>query len=249
MDSKARSADPGAMTQRPSTRSLRDEASLSAPVLPRLNAVEQLRAGRKARRIPQLLVGLAGYGVAVMMLVQSGLGAASWNVLSEGVSQVLGISFGSATNLIALSVMVFWLPMRELPGLGTLLNVVVVGAAADLTAVALPTPQHLAAQMVMLCFGLVLLAFCDALYLGAQFGAGPRDGLMTGLVRLTGRPIWLVRTAIEVVVATAGWLMGGTLGLGTVLVALSMGPLVGLLLPPLSVDIRQAARCARDQTR
>jgi uncharacterized membrane protein YczE len=236
------------MTQRSSARSHPDEVLLSAPVLPRLNAVAQLRAGRKARRIPQLFVGLAGYGAAVMMLVESGLGAASWNVLSEGVAQVLGNSFGSATNLIALSVMVFWIPMRELPGLGTLLNVLMVGAAADLTAVALPTPQHPAAQILMLCFGLVLLAFCDALYLGAQFGAGPRDGLMTGLVRLTGRPVWLIRTGIEVVVATAGWIMGGTLGFGTVLVALSMGPLVGLLLPPLSVDIRQPHVVSADQT-
>lgn len=202
-----------------------------------MSAAAQLHAGRKARRIPQLIVGLVGYGAAVMMLVESGLGAASWNVLSEGVAERAGISFGVATNLIALCVLVFWVPMRELPGLGTALNVVLVGVAADTTGVVLPTPATLPAQIVLLGAGVILLAFCDALYLGAQFGAGPRDGLMTGLVRLTGRPIWLVRTGIEAIVASTGWLLGGTVGLGTALVALAMGPLVGYFLPRVSVDL------------
>ncbi|QIS20539.1 YczE/YyaS/YitT family protein [Nocardia terpenica] len=206
-------------------------------VIRRLNAVEQLRAGRKLRRLPQLLAGLLGYGASVMVLVTSGLGAASWSVLTEGVSRSIGISFGTATNLIAVTVLLAWLPMRELPGVGTLLNVVLVGVAADATASIIPRPTGIVAQAMYLIVGIVGLAFFDAVYLGAQFGAGPRDGLMTGLVRLTRRPIAVVRTGIEVTVAVTGWLLGGVVGIGTVLIALTMGPLVGYFLPRVAVDI------------
>lgn len=178
-----------------------------------------------------------GYGMAIMMLVTAGLGAASWNVLSDGIASVAGISFGMATNIVGLGVLGFWIPLRELPGLGTVLNVLLVGVAADITDIVLPTPSGLPRQAAMLVSGLILLSVSDALYLGAQFGAGPRDGLMTGLVRMTGRPVWAVRTAIEVVVACIGWFLGGTIGIGTVCVALGMGPLVGFLLPRTSIDI------------
>ncbi|MFJ6997729.1 YitT family protein [Streptomyces sp. NPDC003090] len=186
-----------------------------------MNALAQVRAARKARRVPQLLLGLLGYGAAVMLLVRSGLGAASWNVLTEGTAASLGISFGWATNLISLLVLIAWIPLREPPGLGTLLNVALVGFAA----------------VGYLVLGLVALAFFDALYLGAHFGPGPRDGIMTGLVRLTRLPVAVVRTAIDVAVCCAGWLLGGTVGVGTVLVALSMGPLVGFLLPLVAVRL------------
>lgn len=211
------------------------------PVLPRMNAVAQLRAPRKARRIPQLLLGLAGYGAALMLLVQSGLGAGGWNVLTEGVANSLGISFGWATNLISVLVLLAWIPLRELPGLGTLLNVAIVGFAADATALVLPDPQGPLTQLTYLLLGLVALAFFDALYLGAQFGSGPRDGLMTGLVRLTRRSFAVVRTAIEVAVTAAGWLLGGTVGPGTLLVAVAIGPLVGRFLPLVAVRLPTSA--------
>lgn len=210
------------------------------PLIPRMNALAQIRAARKARRIPQLLLGLAGYGAAVMLLVQSGLGAAGWNVLTEGTAKSLGISFGWATNLISLLVLLAWIPLREPPGLGTLLNVAIVGFAADATAAVLPHPQGPLTQVGYLALGLVALAFFDALYLGAQFGSGPRDGIMTGLVRLTHLPLAVVRTGIEVTVAGAGWLLGGTLGVGTVLIALCMGPLVGCFLPLVAVRLPEA---------
>ncbi|MFI6412397.1 YitT family protein [Streptomyces sp. NPDC050585] len=206
-------------------------------LLPRMNAFAQVRAARKARRVPQLLLGLLGYGAAVMLLVQSGLGAASWNVLTEGTATSLGISFGWATNLISLLVLIAWIPLREPPGLGTLLNVALVGFAADATAAVLPAPRGPLAAVGYLVLGLVALAFFDALYLGAHFGPGPRDGIMTGLVRLTRLPVAVVRTAIDVAVCCAGWLLGGTVGVGTVLVALSMGPLVGFLLPLVAVRL------------
>ncbi|MES9520796.1 YczE/YyaS/YitT family protein [Streptomyces capoamus] len=176
-----------------------------------------------------------------MMLVQSGLGAASWNVLTEGTARSLGISFGWATNLISLLVLLAWIPLREPPGLGTLLNVAVVGFAADATATVLPHPHGILARIGYLILGLVALAFFDALYLGALFGSGPRDGIMTGLLRLTRRPVAVVRTGVEVVVASAGWLLGGTIGAGTVLIALCMGPLVGYFLPLVAVHAPAAS--------
>ncbi|WP_425471809.1 YczE/YyaS/YitT family protein [Streptomyces cadmiisoli] len=211
------------------------------PLVTHMNAFAQLRAGRKARRIPQLLIGLVGYGVAVMTLVESGLGAASWNVLTEGTAKVLGISFGWTTNLISLLVLLAWIPLRELPGLGTLLNVAIVGFAADATATVLPHPHGTLTEIGYLVLGLVALPFFDALYLGAQFGAGPRDGIMTGLVRRTRLPIAVVRTGIEIVVAGIGWLLGGTVGVGTVLIALCMGPLVGYFLPRVVVRLPAVA--------
>ncbi|MET8185881.1 MULTISPECIES: membrane protein YczE [unclassified Streptomyces] len=207
----------------------------------RMNAFAQIRAGRKARRIPQLLVGLVGYGAAVMMLVRTGLGPASWNVLTEGAAKALGFSFGWTTNLISVLVLLAWIPLRELPGLGTLFNVAIVGFAADATATVLRHPRGTLAEIGYLVLGLVALAFFDALYLGAQFGAGPRDGIMTGLVRLTRLPIAAVRTGIEITVAGVGWFLGGTVGVGTVLIALCMGPLVGYFLPRVAVRLPAVA--------
>lgn len=203
----------------------------------RMGALQQWRAGRKPRRIAQLLVGLVGYGSAVMLLVLSGLGAASWSVLSEGLARSFNLTFGWATNAVAVVVLLTWIPMRELPGLGTVLNVAVIGFAADATALLIPEPRTLGMRVAYLVTAVVAVAFFDALYLGAQFGSGPRDGLMTGLVRLTGRSVAVVRTGIEIVVAAAGWVLGGTVGLGTVLVALVMGPLVGLFLPRVAVRL------------
>ncbi|WP_405166643.1 hypothetical protein OG203_17025 [Nocardia sp. NBC_01499] len=214
-------------------------------VVRRMNAADQLRSGRKLRRLSQLLIGLIGYGASVMMLVTSGLGAASWNVLTEGIAESLEITFGWATNLVAVVVLLAWIPLKELPGLGTLLNVVVVGFAADAASIVLPTPHYLPVQVGYLVVGLVLLAFCDALYLGAHFGAGPRDGVMTGLVRLTRWPVAAVRTGIEVVVATAGWLLGGTVGIGTVLIAFGVGPLIGYFLPRVAVSLPETPDTGR----
>ena len=164
-------------------------------------------------------------------------------------TEVLDISYGWATNLIAELVLVAWIPMRELPGLGTLLNVAIVGFAADAAGFVLPVPDTLRLQVGYLGGGLVAIAFFDALYLGAQFGSGPRDGIMTGLTRITKQPIAVVRTGIEVVVAGVGWLLGGTLGIGTVVVALLMGPLVGFFLPRVAVQltVRSTTEIGHDQ--
>ncbi|WP_030906126.1 YczE/YyaS/YitT family protein [Streptomyces sp. NRRL F-5126] len=218
------------------------------PVLPRMSALAQIRAGRTTRRILQLLTGLVGYGAAVMMLVRSGLGATSWSVLAEGTSHATGISFGWATNMISVLVLLAWIPLRELPGLGTLLNVGIIGFTADATAAVLPEPHGALGRAGYLLLGLLALAFFDALYLGAQFGSGPRDGIMTGLVRLTRLPVAAVRTGMEVAVATAGWLLGGTVGAGTVLIALCVGPLVGFFLPRAAVRLPAAPAHPRGES-
>jgi uncharacterized membrane protein YczE len=203
----------------------------------RTTAVDPWRAGKKPRRLAQLLLGLAGYGTSLTLLVESSLGASSWNVLAEGVAQHSGLTFGWATNAIAVVVLLFWIPLRELPGLGTVLNVLLVGACADLSALALPDADSPTRQLLYFLTGLLMLTCFDAVYLGAGFGAGPRDGLMTGAVRLFSRPVWIVRTGIELVVLTAGWLLGGTVGLGTLLIAVVMGPLVQLFLRFTTVDL------------
>ncbi|NUS93028.1 MAG: hypothetical protein HOQ36_11560, partial [Nocardia sp.] len=141
----------------------------------RMNAVEQVRAEKKVRRLVQLLLGLIGYGVSLTLLVESSLGASSWNILAEGVALHSGMTFGRATNVIAVVVLLFWIPLRELPGLGTVLNVVLVGAAADLAAVALPAPATLPQRLLYYAVGLIMLTWFDAVYLGARFGPGPRD--------------------------------------------------------------------------
>jgi uncharacterized membrane protein YczE len=192
----------------------------------RLSARQQFQAEKKPRRIVQLLVGLAGYGAALTFLVGSGLGASSWNVLSEGVAVQLHVTFGVATILTALLVLPFWIPLRELPGLGTVLNVLLVGSVSDAVARVLPVPTSPIVQIAYFVVGLLMLTFFDAVYLGARFGSGPRDGLMTGLVRATGRPVWMVRTLIELTVVGIGWLLGGSAGWGTLVIALAMGPLV-----------------------
>ncbi|WP_116115605.1 YczE/YyaS/YitT family protein [Austwickia chelonae] len=155
------------------------------------------------------------------------------------------MSFGWTTNLIALTVLVAWIPLGEMPGLGTVLNVCLVGLTADWTALLLPPAESWPARAMYLVIGVLMLAFFDALYLGAQFGAGPRDGIMTGLTRATGQPVHRVRTCIEIVVAVTGWLLGGTLGVGTVVIAICIGPLLGSLLSRTIVELDAPTRAGR----
>jgi uncharacterized membrane protein YczE len=143
-----------------------------------------------------------------------------------------------ATNLIALVVLVFWIPLRELPGLGTALTVVLVGAAADVAAHLIPAPAALVEQLAHDSLGLVLFGFCGALYLGARFGSGPRDRLMTGAIRVTGQLLWKVRTSIETLVLAIGWILGGTVGAGTLVLALAAGPLVQTFLLHTTVPLQ-----------
>lgn len=205
-----------------------------------LGPVEQLRAGRLPRRLVQLLLGLVVYGLTLAMIIRGALGNAPWDVLHQGMARHLPISIGGAVVLASVVVLLAWIPLRERPGLGTVLNAVVVGVVADVGLALLATPDALAARVALLVLGVAGNGLATALYIGAQLGPGPRDGLMTALHRRTGWPIGVVRTGLEGTVVLGGFLLGGLLGLGTLLYALAIGPLVQLLLPWCVVDLEPA---------
>jgi uncharacterized membrane protein YczE len=178
-----------------------------------------------ARRFAQLLLGLFLYGIGISLMVRASLGIAPWDVLTQGLSEQTGWSFGALTNVIGLVVLLLWIPIRQKPGLGTVLNVLLIGPSAQFGLWLFPEFQGLWQQVPAFVAGLLVLALATGMYIGANFGPGPRDGLMTGLHRRTGWPIGLVRTLIEASVLLAGWAMGGDAGWGTLVFALSIGPL------------------------
>jgi uncharacterized membrane protein YczE len=196
------------------------------------------RTGRRLpRRLTQLYAGLLLYGVSMALIVRSSLGNMPWDVLHQGLADRLGWSIGTVAIAVGALVLLGWIPLRQRPGLGTVSNVVVLGLAMDATLAVVPAPSSLPLRIGLLIGGVLLNAVATAAYIGVHLGPGPRDGLMTGLVRRTGGSVRLVRTSIEVAVVAVGWLLGGTLGLGTVLYAVAIGPLVQVLLPRLSVDL------------
>jgi uncharacterized membrane protein YczE len=206
------------------------------------------------RRLVQLYLGLALYGVSMALMIRSALGNMPWDVLHQGLSQRLGWSLGTVTVVVGALVLLCWIPLRQRPGLGTVSNVVVIGVAVDTALALVPHVDAMAGRIALATGGILLNAVATALYIGARFGPGPRDGLMTGLVGRTGWSLRLVRTGIEVAVVLTGWALGGTLGVVTVVYAIVIGPLVHLLLPLLTVpggqraqsmQVRAAGRAAR----
>ncbi|MEW2549281.1 hypothetical protein AB0910_26520 [Streptomyces sp. NPDC047002] len=188
------------------------------------------RDRRLPRRLVQLYAGLALYGGSSALIIRGNLGLEPWNVLGQGVGGLVGLPIGTASIVIGAAVLLLWIPLRQRPGLGTVSNVFVVGLAIDATTAAVPEPRSLAARVGLLTAGIVLNGAATGLYIAARLGAGPRDGLMTGLHQATGRSVRLVRTAIEVAVVAAGFALGGSLGVGTVAYALAIGPLAQLFL-------------------
>jgi uncharacterized membrane protein YczE len=186
---------------------------------------------RLTRRLIQLYLGLVAYGLSMAMMIRSRLGNMPWDVLHQGIAQRLGLSIGWVAIGVGALALLAWIPLRQWPGLGTISNVVVIGLVMDRVLAVLPSPAGLAPRVLLLVGGIVLNGIATGAYIGAGLGPGPRDGLMTGLARRTGRSIRLVRTAIEVVVVAAGWLLGGVFGVGTVLYAVTIGPLAQLFLP------------------
>ncbi|WP_104102111.1 YitT family protein [Arthrobacter sp. 08Y14] len=183
------------------------------------------------RRAVQLLAGLFCYGFAIGMMIQAHLGVSPWDVLGQGAARSSGIPFGVVTVLIGALVLLLWIPLRQKPGIGTVLNVLLIGPSAEVCLALVPAPDQLWARVLLFAGGLVLLAAATGVYLGARLGPGPRDGLMTGMHRRFGWPVWAARTGIEVAVLSAGWALGGTVGLGTVAFALLVGPLVSRTMP------------------
>ncbi|MFL6109152.1 MAG: YczE/YyaS/YitT family protein [Marmoricola sp.] len=209
--------------------------------LARLGPVEQLGAGRLTRRLTQLLGGLVLYGLTIAMLIRGTLGNAPWDVLHQGLAEHLPVDIGGALIIVSALVLLLWIPLRELPGLGTIANAILIGVASDVFLALISAPDALAARIALTLAGVGLNGLATALYIGSQFGPGPRDGLMTGLHRRTGLSIRLVRTCMEVTVVAVGFLLGGTVGLGTLLYALAIGPMVQLFLPYAIVELPDAA--------
>ena len=194
------------------------------------------RRDRLVRRLVQLYAGLVLYGASTALMVESSLGLDPWDVFHQGLSRLTGLSLGVVTIAVGALVLLLWIPLRQRPGLGTISNVVVIGLAVDATLAVIPTVAPLAGRIGLLVAGILLNGVATGLYIGARFGPGPRDGLMTGYVALRpGRSIRLVRTVIEVTVLAAGWLLGGTVGAGTVAYAVSIGPLAHVFIPLFTV--------------
>jgi len=183
------------------------------------------------RRLVQLLLGLALYGVAIVLLVRADLGLDPWNVLNQGVVARTGWPFGATVIALGVMILLLWLPLRQRPGFGTIANIILVGLMVDWVMPLIATPGGLWGKALMLAAGIITTAVATGCYLGAAMGPGPRDGLMTGVVDRTGWSVRIVRTAIELTVLTVGWLLGGKVGLGTVVYALAIGPMIQVFLP------------------
>lgn len=189
-----------------------------------------VRAGQLARRLTQLYGGLVLYGASSALLVRSGLGLEPWNVLHQGLAEHTGLSMGVVLTITGASVLLLWIPLRQRPGLGTVSNVLVIGAAMDATLGVVPDAHSWTPRIAAMGAGIVLNGAATGLYIAARFGPGPRDGLMTGLNRRTGLSVRLVRTAVEAAVVVTGFALGGAVGVGTVLYAVAIGPLTQVFL-------------------
>ncbi|MCW2781969.1 MAG: hypothetical protein JWR35_2418 [Marmoricola sp.] len=212
------------------TPRLRRELALLGPIA-------QLRAGRLTRRLSQLVFGLLLYGVTLAMMIRATLGNAPWDVMHQGLADHFSVSIGTAVIAMSVVVLLFWIPLKEMPGLGTILNSFLIGLSADVALGVLSEPSTLWVRLLLMAGGVFGNALATALYIGSQFGPGPRDGLMTGLHRRTGLSIRVVRTSLEVTVVVVGLFLGGVFGIGTLIYAVAIGPLVQVLLPRFIVDL------------
>src|SRR5689334_8753305 len=188
------------------------------------------------RRLVQLFAGLILYGISDSMLLLAGLGVDPWDVLHQGLSRRLGLGVGTWAVIVGVLVLLMWIPLRQRPGFGTLSNVIVVGLVIDAMLVIVPPVHGLAARLIVMVSGVVLNGIATGAYIGAGLGPGPRDGLMTGMAA-RGHSIRIVRTCIEVTVLISGWLLGGTVGLGTVVYALGIGPIAHVSIPRLAIQV------------
>ena len=190
----------------------------------------------RVRRLTQLYAGLVLYGISDSMLLVAGLGVDPWDVLHQGLSRRFGLAVGTWAVIVGVLVLLLWIPLRQRPGFGTLNNVVVVGLVIDVMLATVPPVHGYAARVVVMLAGVLLNGIATGAYIGAGLGPGPRDGLMTGLAA-RGHSIRVVRTSIEVTVLVSGWLLGGTVGLGTVVYALGIGPIAHMSIPRLAIRV------------
>ncbi|GAB3125455.1 membrane protein YczE [Glaciibacter psychrotolerans] len=183
------------------------------------------------RRLTQLLIGLFLYGIGIALIVRGEIGVAPWDVLTQGIDAQTHLGFGLITVILSGVVLLFWIPIRQKLGVGTVLNALLVGPSASVGLWLIPAGLDLWVRIILFAAGLLVLGIATGLYIGAHFGPGPRDGLMTGLHQLTGWKIWIVRTSLEAIVLSIGWVLGGNVGIGTVLFAVLIGPLCNWSIP------------------
>jgi uncharacterized membrane protein YczE len=196
---------------------------------------------RPVRRLSQLYVGLVLYGFSDGLLVLAALGLDPWDVFHQGLARRTGIEIGTWSIIVGAAVLLLWIPLRQWPGLGTASNVIVIGLVVNLTLAEVPVPHDLPMRVLLLVGGVVLNGMATGCYIGAGLGPGPRDGLMTGLVARRGGSIRLIRTGIELTVLAIGWLLGGTVGIGTIVYAAGIGPLAHLFIPLFSRGLKRNA--------
>jgi len=194
-----------------------------------------VRGNNLSRRVVQLLVGLVLFGVAISLMLQSGLGLPPWDVLHQGLAEQFGLTVGIWSIIISFVVLLLWLPLRERYGIGTLFNAIIIGVVIDAAALIIPEPPNIWLDALMLTAGILLIGLASGMYIGANLGPGPRDGLMTAIAR-RGPSIRVTRWGIEIVVLITGILLGGTFGVGTIAFALFIGPIVQFFLPRWSID-------------
>lgn len=211
---------------------------------PRVKYGGSVTIDRLVERITRCVTGLALFGVGISLQIESRLGNPPWDVFHQGVANQVGLGIGTVIILTGIALLVlFWIPLRQKPGLGTVLNALEIGLVANLVLDAIPQVEAMALRIPMLLGGILLVALGSALYIGSGLGPGPRDGIMTGLAA-RGIQIRVARTFIEVTVLVVGWLLGGQVGVGTVLFAIAIGPLVQPLLPRLTMESRASSGSA-----
>lgn len=209
--------------------------------LANLSPIEQLRAPHLPRRLVQLFLGLSIYGLSMGLVIRSVLGQLPWDVFHVGVASHVPLTIGEVIIGVSFVVLLLWIPLRQMPGLGTIANAIWIGLATDVVLGVIEVPEQWWLRVLMMLSGIFLNGVATAMYIGSQLGPGPRDGLMTGFSRRTGWSLRAVRTAMEITVVALGWLLGGTFGLGTILYAVSIGPLTQALLPWFTVSLDEPA--------
>ncbi|WP_298119519.1 YitT family protein [uncultured Aurantimicrobium sp.] len=203
-----------------------------------LNAIFEVpRTGAPLwKRILLVEVGLIVCGLAFAIMLQAAIGLDPWDAFHQGISFLTGVSIGTVVVIVGFAVLFLWIFLKQKLGLGTIMNAITIGIAINVFYALIPTASNYLIGVGYFVVGILINGLGISMYVGGGLGPGPRDGLMTGLVKRTGKPLWLVRTAIEVVVLGLGWAFGGTIGLGTVLYAFTIGPVVHVMLPWFNLD-------------
>ena len=182
----------------------------------------------KLTTLIMLVIGLFLFGIGEAIIIGSGSGVSPWTVLAQGISSKTNLSVGMATFLISIFILIFWAPLKQIPGIGTILNAIIIASAIDLTLGFIPKPELIYLKILQASFGILIVGIGSGIYLASNLGPGPRDGLMIGLQQKTNTSIPLIRTIIEITAVTVGWFLGGIVGIGTILFVFGIGPCVGV---------------------